>query len=36
VTEIGGQRIKAGFAVLVFPEGTRRNLKDGIGKFGNS
>ena len=25
-----------GFAVLVFPEGTRRNLTDGIGKFGNS
>ncbi|RPG38950.1 MAG: 1-acyl-sn-glycerol-3-phosphate acyltransferase [Gammaproteobacteria bacterium TMED236] len=36
VTEVGGQRIRAGFAVLVFPEGTRRNLKDGIGKFGNS
>ena len=32
---IGGERIKNGYAVLIFPEGTRRNPKDGIGKFGN-
>ena len=36
VIEIGGERIKSGFAVLIFPEGTRRNPHDGIGKFGNS
>ena len=36
VIEIGGERIRDGFAVLVFPEGTRRRPEDGIGKFGNS
>ena len=35
VISIGGQRIKDGYAVLIFPEGTRRNAEDGIGKFGN-
>ena len=35
VISIGGKRIKDGYAVLVFPEGTRRNAEDGIGKFGN-
>ena len=35
VISIGSQRIKDGYAVLIFPEGTRRNPKDGIGKFGN-
>ena len=32
----GGERIQEGYAVLVFPEGTRKNPKDDIGKFGNS
>lgn len=32
----GGQRIREGYAVLVFPEGTRKKPEDGIGKFGNS
>ena len=32
----GGERIQEGYTVLVFPEGTRKNPKDGIGKFGNS
>ncbi len=36
VIKIGGQRIKDGFTVLIFPEGTRRKPQDGIGKFGNS
>ena len=36
VISIGGERIKEGYAVLIFPEGTRRNAEDGIGKFGNS
>jgi len=36
VIKIGGQRLRSGFAVLVFPEGTRRRPQDGIGKFGNS
>ena len=35
VISIGSKRIKDGYAVLIFPEGTRRNAKDGIGKFGN-
>ena len=35
VISIGSKRIKDGYAVLIFPEGTRRNPKDGIGKFGN-
>ena len=35
VISIGGERIKNGYAVLIFPEGTRRNAEDGIGKFGN-
>ncbi len=32
----GGQRIREGYAVLVFPEGTRKSPEDGIGRFGNS
>ena len=35
IISIGGERIKNGYAVLIFPEGTRKNPKDGIGKFGN-
>ena len=35
VISIGGERIKEGYAVLIFPEGTRRNAEDGIGRFGN-
>lgn len=35
IISIGGERIKNGYAILIFPEGTRRNPKDGIGKFGN-
>ena len=35
VISIGSKRIKDGYAVLIFPEGTRRNAEDGIGKFGN-
>ena len=36
VIDVGGHRIKKGFVVLIFPEGTRRKPEDGIGKFGNS
>ena len=36
VISIGGERIKDGYVVLIFPEGTRRKPEDGIGKFGNS
>ena len=36
VVEIGGERIRGGYAVLVFPEGTRKKPEEGIGKFGNS
>ena len=36
VVEIGGKRIREGYAVLVFPEGTRKKPEEGIGKFGNS
>ena len=36
VISLGGERIKCGYAVLIFPEGTRRRPLDGIGKFGNS
>lgn len=36
VIKVGGERIKSGYAVLIFPEGTRRKPQDGIGKFGNS
>ena len=36
VIEVGGSRIKDGYAILVFPEGTRKKPEDGIGKFGNS
>jgi 1-acyl-sn-glycerol-3-phosphate acyltransferase len=36
VIRVGGERIKSGYAVLIFPEGTRRKPQDGIGKFGNS
>lgn len=35
VISIGSKRIKEGYAVLIFPEGTRRNAEDGIGRFGN-
>ena len=35
IISIGGERIKNGYTVLIFPEGTRMNPKDGIGKFGN-
>ena len=35
IISIGRERIKNGYAILIFPEGTRRNPKDGIGKFGN-
>ena len=36
VVEIGGERIREGYAVLVFPEGTRKKPEEGIAKFGNS
>jgi len=36
IMHIGGQRIRAGYTVLLFPEGTRRDHERGIGKFGNS
>ena len=36
VVQIGGKRIRSGYAVLVFPEGTRNKPNEGIGKFGNS
>ena len=36
VIEVGGKRIREGYAVLVFPEGTRNKPEGGIGKFGNS
>ena len=36
VVEIGGERIRGGYAVLVFPEWTRKKPEEGIGKFGNS
>ena len=36
VVQIGGKRIRSGYAVLVFPEGTRNKPTEGIGKFGNS
>jgi 1-acyl-sn-glycerol-3-phosphate acyltransferase len=36
VIEVGGARIKEGYAVLVFPEGTRKKPEEGIGRFGNS
>ena len=36
VIEVGGSRIKDGYAILIFPEGTRKKPEDGIGKFGNS
>ena len=36
VVEIGGERIRGGYAVLIFPEGTRKKPEEGIGKFGNS
>ena len=36
VIEIGGQRLRSGFTVLIFPEGTRRRPEEGIGKFKNS
>ena len=36
VIEVGGSRIQDGYAILVFPEGTRKKPEDGIGKFGNS
>ncbi len=36
VIEVGGERIKSGYSILVFPEGTRKKPEEGIGKFGNS
>ena len=36
VIEMGGARIQDGYAILIFPEGTRKKPEDGIGKFGNS
>tara|TARA_B100000530_G_scaffold335908_1_gene289171 strand:+ start:3003 stop:3677 length:675 start_codon:yes stop_codon:yes gene_type:complete len=36
VIEIGGKRIREGYTVLVFPEGTRKKTNEGIGKFGIS
>ena len=36
VIDIGGKRIREGYAVLVFPEGTRKKPENGIGRFGNS
>ena len=36
VIEMGGARIQGGYAILIFPEGTRKRPEDGIGKFGNS
>ena len=36
VIEVGGARIREGYSILIFPEGTRKGPDDGIGKFGNS
>lgn len=36
IIKMGGARIKDGYAILIFPEGTRKSPEDGIGKFGNS
>jgi 1-acyl-sn-glycerol-3-phosphate acyltransferase len=36
VISIGGKRIRSGYTILVFPEGTRNEPDNGIGKFGNS
>lgn len=36
VISIGDQRLKDGYSVLIFPEGTRRRPESGIGKFGSS
>ena len=36
VVEVGSRRIRDGYSILVFPEGTRKKPEDGIGKFGNS
>ena len=36
VIEVGGERIRSGYWILVFPEGTRKKPEEGIGKFGNS
>ena len=36
VIEVGSERIRDGYSILVFPEGTRKKPEDGIGKFGNS
>ena len=35
VVEVGSRRIRDGYSILVFPEGTRKKPEDGIGKFGN-
>ena len=36
IIKVGSKRIKDGYSILVFPEGTRKKPEDGIGKFGNS
>ena len=36
VIKVGGARIKDGYAILIFPEGTRKTPENGIGKFRNS
>ncbi len=36
VMKKGSVRIQEGFSILIFPEGTRKEPEDGIGKFGNS
>ena len=35
IIKVGSKRIKDGYSILVFPEGTRKKPEDGIGKFGN-
>ena len=36
IIAVGRKRIRSGYAILVFPEGTRNEPNNGIGKFGNS
>ena len=35
IIRAGGKRIKDGYVVLIFPEGTRRSPEEGIGRFSN-